>query len=92
MPKQQQYFFEVTDTFAGETNYAWVHRYLVRAKSLLGALRKVARETGYSGRLKKTLDCGDFARWDVRGAAICILGNWTEGREAQTYQHVKTLP
>lgn len=36
------YFIEHTDTFGGEANYAWVRRYLVRAKTKRGALRRIA--------------------------------------------------
>ncbi len=40
------FYFEVTDTFGHELNYCWVRRYKINAKSLLGALRKLSKETG----------------------------------------------
>lgn len=42
------YFIEVTDTFAGECNYCWLHRYLVHAKNTRLAMLKVAKYEGYA--------------------------------------------
>lgn len=89
--EQQQFFFEVTDTFGGEANYSWVNRYLVTATTLRGAVLKVAREQGFSGRIRKDFDSGDMVRWNVQGAAICIFGSWSDGGEAEQYNHVKKL-
>ena len=46
----QTYFIELTYTYGGELNYSWVRRFLVKAKSMRGAMCKLARETGYSAR------------------------------------------
>ena len=43
-----KFYFEMTDTFGGELNYTWLHRFEVTAKNLRGALIKVSRETGYN--------------------------------------------
>lgn len=67
------YFVEITDTYAGEANYSWVKRYKVHASSVMGAIRKVSKEKGFQGRLKKTLDCGDMVRYDIRGFAVCAF-------------------
>lgn len=80
------FYFEVTDTFGGETNYAWVRRYKVKAKTWTGAIRKVNKEEGYR-RLKKVLDTGDFVRWDVHRAAICIMGSWWDEAAHQYTTH-----
>ena len=74
----ETYFFEMTDTFAGEANYCWVRRVLVRATSLRGACIKAARHFGVSGRIRKAYDAGDLARWDVRNAAICVFASPAE--------------
>ena len=42
MRKQNLYFVEETDTFGGEANYSYVKRYIVKASTERGALRKVA--------------------------------------------------
>lgn len=83
------YFIEMTDTFSGEANYSWVNRFMVTASTMRGAMRKVARETGAS--VCKVMDCGDFQRWDVRGACVCFFVNDSEGDEVNTYARVKEL-
>jgi hypothetical protein len=45
-----KYFFEMTDTFGGELNYCWLHRFNIKEKSLRGALQKLSKETGYNFR------------------------------------------
>jgi hypothetical protein len=71
------FFFEVTDTYGGASNYGWVRRYTVNAKSFTGALTMVNREEGYH-KPRKVMDTGDFCRWDIPGCAICIMGTWME--------------
>lgn len=44
------YYIEMTDTFGGELNYSWLHRFTIKAKNERGALIKLARETGYNFR------------------------------------------
>ena len=36
------YYIEYTDCFGGEANYSWVRRWIVKAKTPRGALRKVS--------------------------------------------------
>lgn len=72
------YLFDVTDTFGGEPNYCWARRYAVCADSFTEAVRKVNKEEGY-GRLRKVMTTGDFERWNVQGACICIMGWWADG-------------
>ena len=38
---QSIFFVEVTDTYAGDANYTWVHRFKVHATTFSGAMRKV---------------------------------------------------
>lgn len=44
------FYFEVTDTFGGELNYCWLNRFVIKAKSLRGALNKLSRHTGLKFR------------------------------------------
>ena len=47
---KQSFYFVMTDTFAGELNYCWVHRFEVRSNTLRGALSKLSREVGFNFR------------------------------------------
>ena len=67
------YNVEVTDTFGGEANYCWVHRYSVRASTFTGAIRKVARAEGW--RFRCSGDFGDERQYDARGACVRAFVN-----------------
>jgi hypothetical protein len=71
------YKIEVTDTFAGEANYCWVNRYTVKAKSIQGAVSKLAREIGAGWRVAY----GDnmSARYNLKGACVCMFIEFDEG-------------
>ena len=91
---KQRYFVEMTDTYCGEANYSWVHRFIVTASSFRGAMRVVTRETGYYAH--KVMDCGDFARYNVRGACVTFFVNsipdGAEGvRTLESMYNVKVL-
>jgi len=76
--ENQEFFFELTDTFGGEANYSWVKRFKVTAKTELGALRKVSKEIGLQGSLKRVMS-GELSRWDVQGAAMCLCcSEWND--------------
>lgn len=63
---------EITDTFGGEANYSWVHRYTFKAKSFQGAVSKLARKYGAGWR--KEIECGDYAQYRLKGCAItCFI-------------------
>jgi hypothetical protein len=82
MTTQKKYFVEVTDTFGGEANYAWVNRYLVHATTMRGAMWKVGRHTGY--RFRMGPDVGDMTRYKARGALVCaFVMEWDETCSAQ---------
>jgi len=68
------FYIEVTDTFGGEANYCWVNRFKVSASSILGAIRKVSKETGWSFR--QEYDCGDMVRYKAQGACVCAFVAW----------------
>ena len=81
------FFVEMTDTYGGEANYCWVNRFKVKASSMLGAIRKVTRETGYPAR--KDWDGGDTSRYNVPHCAICyFVSHWDEYCD---YANVKEL-
>lgn len=63
------FYVEMTDTFGGESNYCWIRRFIVKAKTFRGAISKVAKETGYRFRLSS--DFSDSKRYDAKGACIC---------------------
>jgi hypothetical protein len=65
------YHIEVTDTFAGEANYAWKRDYLVEAVSNRGAILAFARSEG--GGWRKDFDIGGVARYNMKGACICAF-------------------
>lgn len=71
MSKKQFFFVEITDTFGGEANYSWVTRHKVCAVSMLGAVQKIARESGYNWR--KVYDSGDQSRYDSASGATCFF-------------------
>ena len=67
------FFEEVTDTFSGEANYSWVHRFKVHANTERGAMRKVERRLPYAGGVRKDWDTGDMSRWSWRKACVCAF-------------------
>lgn len=61
----QTFFMEMTDTFGGELNYCWINRFIVNAKSIRGAIQKVARETGFNFRF-------NGAHYKAKNACIAV--------------------
>lgn len=83
------FFVEVTDTFAGEANYCWVHRFKVHATTPRGAIRKVRREVGLP-EAHCAWNFGDEVRYDFKGTAICAFVRGYED-EAERYFRVVSL-
>ena len=77
---KNHYFIEMTDTFGGEANYCWVHRFIVSASSERGAMRKVAKKTGFAVR---SVGCD---RWDAVGACVCYFVEWIDAADIQQYR------
>lgn len=48
--KPYPWSFELTDTFAGEANYAWVKRGTIKASTPSGAIRAAKRALGITAR------------------------------------------
>lgn len=70
------YNIEITDTFGGEANYCWVRRYTVKASSIRGAIMALARKHGKGWTLD--WNCGDEARYNLKGAAVCCFVSYAE--------------
>jgi hypothetical protein len=68
----QNFMVELTDTFAGEANYSWVRRYVVKARTPRGAMRITASARGLFG-WRKAWDGGDLVRYDLQGSAVCAF-------------------
>ena len=83
------FFVELTDTFGGEANYSCVTRRLVRASSIMGAARKMAREAGLS--VHSVGNYGDMARYDSASGATCMFVSYSEGDEAERYMNCETI-
>ena len=79
---KNRYIVEMTDTFGGEANYCWIHRFIVTASSERGAMRKVSRETGFTARCTMP---GDPERWDAVGACVCFFVEFATDLMIQHY-------
>ena len=79
---KNRYIVEITDTFGGEANYCWIHRFIVSASTPRGAMRKVSRETGFTARCTMP---GDPERWDAVGACVCFFVEFATDLMIQHY-------
>ncbi len=72
------FYVEITDTFGGEANYSWITRHKVSAKSELGAIQKISRDSGISWRR-------DFAnRYNSKSGATCLfIDEWDDGQHSR---------
>ena len=65
---------EVTDTFGGQANYAWVYRYAISIPggiSYLALVRRIKAAAGYSGIRGRTWVAGDFV--EIRFPERCVV-------------------
>ena len=65
---------EVTDTFGGEANYAWVDRYVIRTPddiSDLALVRRIKSVAGYSGIRGRATVMGVSV--EIRFPSRCIV-------------------
>ena len=65
---------EVTDTFGGEANYAWVYRYAISMPggiSDLALVRRIKSAAGYSGIRGRATVMGDSV--EIRFPTRCIV-------------------
>ena len=77
------YIVEITDTFGGEFNYSWIRRYIVKAKSMRGAIVKIAHDYG-NGWRKEHEDC-DGAVYKMRGDCIGAAVIFADGAFLDEY-------
>lgn len=93
--EKPRYFVEFTDTYGGEANYSWVHRFIVTASSPRGAIRKVAKKTGFSNQLRKVADYGDLTRHNVDRACLCFFTQYADPEEVDrlmnNYSRIEVL-
>ena len=84
------YFVEVTDTFGGEANYGWVHRFKVSATTERGAMRKITNRLPYSGGVYKDMDTGDMQRWNWRTACVCafVEAYWGQSEDTLSVESI----
>jgi hypothetical protein len=73
MSNRRAYNIEVTDTFGGEANYSWVHRFMVHAQTTRGAMRIISNLLPYAGGVRKDYSTGDMERWVWRKACVCAF-------------------
>jgi hypothetical protein len=75
---QRLFYIEVTDTFAGEANYSWVTRHIIRASTERGAVNKFSRLSGMEWR------GAGCERYDSKSGATCFfLSAYTHDEHSQ---------
>ena len=68
----QDYYVEITDTFAGEANYSWVTRYKVTsAENENDAIIKISNESGINWI--KQWDDWTVSRYDSESGLTCLF-------------------
>lgn len=84
------YDVEVTDTFAGEANYCWVHRHVInppavdwsapngRRRDRRGIVRAAKAAEGWTGMRCDTEDSGDLITLRPRGLLQVMFINWRD--------------
>lgn len=70
--KARTFKVEVTDTFGGDANYAWVRRYEVQAADMAGAADAMREREGGEWEEIWAHNGGD-ARYDMKDACICCF-------------------
>jgi hypothetical protein len=70
------YKVEVTDTFGGDANFAWVRRYEVQAADMTGAADIMREREG--GEWEIDWDFGGDTRYNMKDACICCFINEQE--------------
>ena len=65
------YNVEYTDTYAGESNYSWVRRHTITAKSDRAAIRAAKAAVGLTGTRCRKANYGDMI--DLRPVGCCTV-------------------
>ena len=85
-----KYFYcELTDTFGGEANYAWVTRFKVRASTMRGAMLKVGRVTGLNFRC--VMDSSDMRRYDSKSGTTCLFVEQFDADNHGQYGRIESI-
>ena len=63
------YFIEVTDMYGGETNYSWVTRHVIKAKTLKGAKQRFSMMSGINWHY-------DGLKMVSKSGATCYFIDW----------------
>jgi hypothetical protein len=77
---------EVTDTFGGEANYAWVNRYEMpsryqrngRPERQVGIMRRAKALAGFTSVRGETISFGDSYEFRPRGACVVMFVTWED--------------
>lgn len=86
------FYVEHTDTFAGEANYCWVHRFKVTARDMRHALTKVKKEIFFAPVPRcKVSDYGDMLRADVVGSPECFFVEYFDEQTNGQNSRIKEL-
>lgn len=80
---------EITDTFAGESNYSWVRRYKTEAKSFRGAIQKLAKHYGSGWKIE--FNGGDICRYNLSGACVCCFIQYADDEYRNAGKEFETI-
>lgn len=69
---QKIFYIEITDCYAGEPNYSWVTRHIIRASSYKGAVNKFSRLSGMQWRYRYGDTC-DGVMYKSKSDATCYF-------------------
>ena len=67
----QDYFVEITDTFAGEANYSWARHFKVTAQDENDVVAKISDEYGLNWI--KQWENGEDSRYDSESGLTCFF-------------------
>jgi len=81
---KNHYFVEMTDTYGGEANYCWVNRFIVRASSPRGAMRRVCTRTG--DRVQCVDRYNEPQTWDSSIGCIRYFVEWIDDERVNELQ------
>jgi len=88
----ETFYVEHTDTYGGEANYCWVHRFKVSARTMREALTKVKREIWYAPVPRtKVSNYGDMLRADCVKSPECFFVYYFDADSHGSYSNIKEL-
>lgn len=81
--KMSQFFVEITDLYGGEANYSWVTRHKIRAKSRIGAIRRLNKVSGLGFRVKEKWGYYPDKYVSRSGATCAFIVEWDESEHSK---------